>query len=592
MGNLAKHANSYPSMHLNTTYTSTQRSLEDCGIRDPGRDGGSDVEMLLDESSKSLERTFPAVPREPGYLIDTVGSGATIDTGMMPPVLRSFSPSGPSGSSSCDEVVIFTGRSRIKGRRASQVKSVVGSATDPDTHGDVSVNSQPIEDRTTKLSPLTSATVRVTALSIHSLEDNVISSQPAAVHNRLEQTHNNGNRKKRAKRRTSMIRQKKATEDASFADYIANTSDAAQENSSSAATSSPGQGISATGTDKGRIKTYSSVSKGRAKNISTLSSGWNMSDFEDLQDLSTSSDDFGDVQNVISKRERPSGLQYLVVFEGATVDDARWIRHTSLESQSALKQIRLYDAKKQLQIRCSAGDSDTSTLSGSERGEEPDTDDEREALRDEEDLLRRRIDRLTDEKIARMLAKQEEMGMGSNEVMLFDDHFADDVNNSDNIGTEHVLSTRSYSSSVRHQKIGGKPSKGAFHQAAALANLLDQDSYGGFDVMDQDRPSVKTRTTRRQRSEPFDVSDTELQLSLSSAWYKDRLKKQAKKQEREKLRAQGLLGKKNKKKADLQAKYLDGMTIDQIKDEIRAFIFSTNERYSYLTILFVPACLS
>lgn len=577
-GNSTKRANSGSSAHPNTTYTSIQMNPEEYDRQDVGRDGGLDFEGPLNELSKSLETTSPPTAREQGFLIDTVGSGAAIDTGRMPPVLRS---SSPSTSSSCDEVVLFIGRNRTKGRRASQVKSIKGFATGPDTQGKFLVDSQAIKDRVTNLNPVTSDTVRATALSVRSLEENVIFRQPVAAHRRLERTESNGQRKQKVQKPTSMVGPKDSmqAEDASLADYITNISDGVHENASFATTPIRGQGIPAEGTGTSRRKTDSPTSKLLVKSNSTLTSGWTISDIEDLQDLSTSEDDFGDIQAVISKRERPSGLQYLVVCEGYTIDDARWIRDTSLESPSALEQVRLYNAEKQLQIHCSADDSDTSLLSDSERDQMFDTDGELEGLRDEEDLLRRRIDRMADEKIARLLAKQEELGMGSNEVMLFDDDFADDVNESDESNAEHISFTPKDSGSVHNQKRGGKRSKGVFHQATALTNLLDQDSYSGFDVMDHDRPSLKTRPMGRQGTRAYDVSDTELQLSLTSAWHKDRLKKQAKKQEREELRAQGLLGKQNRNKADLQAKYLEGMTMEQIKNEIRGFIFSSNERY-------------
>lgn len=571
--NSTKRADLGPSAHPNTTCRSIHPTLEDCNVQEDRRDGRLDVEVSLDELSKPLESTSSPVPLEQEFLIDIVGSGTAIETGLMAPVLRSCSPSA---SSSGDEVVIFTGRSRTNGRRPSQVKSVGRSTTPSDTHGHGVVDSRRIEDWVPKISALTTDAVRVTAPAVRSLEENVILSQPVAVHKRLEQTGSNGNRKKRAKKSTIMIGQPNETEEASLADYIANISDGGQESNSFATTPIHEQGTPAAGTDEGHSTTKSSIAKRQAKNNSTLSSGWDLSDIEDLQDLSVSNDDSGAIQGVISKRERPSALQYLVVYEGYTVDDARSIRQTALESQSTLEQSPLQDTDI---------DSETSLLSGSQIYRESDTDDELEALRDEEDLLQRRLDRMTDEKLARLLAKQEELGMGSDEVLLFDDDFGDNVDDSDHIEAEHVSSTPKKFGPVRYQKQRTKRPKSPFHHATTFAGTLDLNSYSGFDVMDRERPSLKTMG--RQSAQPFDISDTELQVSLSSAWHKDRLKKKVKKQEREELRAQGLLGKKNRKKADLQAKYLEGMTIDQVKDEIRGFIFSTNERYLGLTDLLV-----
>lgn len=585
-GNSMKRAASGPSTRPNTTYRSIEMNGEECKLEDSGKGGQADIEGLFSGLDMPLESSSPLVSRERVFLIDTVGSGKT-NTGMHPPVLRS---SSPSSSSSSDEVIIFMGRSRTQGRRPSKATSGVASATCLDPLENVFAGSRIIEDRVTMLSPLKSDTVRVSALSVRSSEENVTLSQPVAAERRVEQTHKNGKRKKRSKKPTDVIGQKNAieAEDASLADYIANMSDDAQQDSSIASTPIYRQGLSATGTGKGRRKTEPSSSEPRAQHSSALESRWNISDIEDLEDLSTSDEVLGSIKAIISKRERPSGLQYLVVCEEYTVDDARWIPHTSLESESAVKSIRLYEAEEQLQSHYSADDSDTSLLSDGERAQESDTDDELEALRDEEDLLQRRNERLTDEKIARLLAKQEELGLGSNEVMLFDDDFVNDITSSDHTKAEHVSSTRKKLGSVNHQKRGKRSMGGAFQQASALANLLDQDHYSGFDIMDHDRPSLKTRLMGRQGAQPFDVSDTDLELSLSSAWHKDRLKKQAKKHEREELRAQGLLGKKNRKKPDLHAKYLEGMTMDQIKDEITGFISSTNERY----LRFVCCCMS
>ena len=248
-----------------------------------------------------------------------------IDTGMLPPVLQT---SSSSASSSGDEVVIFSGRSRTQGMRATQITSAVALTTG--AHENVFVNPRTVEDRVLKLDPLASDAVVVPALSVRSLDENIILSQPVADDGWVEQNINNGKRKTRTKKPTSMLRQ---------------------------------------------------------------------------------------------------------------------------------------------------------------------------------------------------------------------------------------------------------TSKGAFDPAFALTISLDQESYTDLEVIDHDWSGLKTRRMRRQGALPSDVSDTELETHLSSARQKDRLKKQVKKQGREELRAQGLLGKKNKKKSDLLAKYLEGMTTDQIKDEIKAFIVSMDQRY-------------
>ena len=62
---------------------------------------------------------------------------------------------------------------------------------------------------------------------------------------------------------------------------------------------------------------------------------------------------------------------------------------------------------------------------------------------------------------------------------------------------------------------------------------------------------------------------------MQAAWDKDRVKKTKRKQEREALRAQGLLGTKNGK-VDLKQKYKEGMGIRDVKDEIKRFLMGSD----------------
>lgn len=136
---------------------------------------------------------------------------------------------------------------------------------------------------------------------------------------------------------------------------------------------------------------------------------WDASDIRDFDDLSTSDGGIGDVQTIISKRERDSGVTYLVVYENQTMDEARWVRQATLTGFRALAMIEAFDAEEKLlgDIMKDAEESSDS---------EDDSDDDE---RDNEDLIQRKIDRMSDEKVARLLAKQEELGMGSSKSILF-----------------------------------------------------------------------------------------------------------------------------------------------------------------------------
>ena len=97
----------------------------------------------------------------------------------------------------------------------------------------------------------------------------------------------------------------------------------------------------------------------------------------------------------------------------------------------------------------------------------------------------------------------------------------------------------------------------------------------GFDVMDFERPSLKTKPKGRRGNLAFDLSDSGLEASMQSAWETDRLRKKEKKEEREELRVQGLVGSKNGKSV-LKDKYKEGMGFHQVKDEIKNFLMGPN----------------
>ncbi|KAJ5710727.1 hypothetical protein N7488_004883 [Penicillium malachiteum] len=119
------------------------------------------------------------------------------------------------------------------------------------------------------------------------------------------------------------------------------------------------------------------------------------------------------------------------------------------------------------------------------------------------------------------------------------------------------------------------PGSGAFPSATAFADALDKDPYYGLDIMDFDRPSLqkKSKNKRAPQLQDLLLSDSDLESYLEGVWQKDRTKKKARKQEREELRAQGLLGRKFGD-ADLAVKYDKGMNLEELISEIRTFLLS------------------
>ncbi|KAE8131148.1 hypothetical protein BDV38DRAFT_32193 [Aspergillus pseudotamarii] len=115
---------------------------------------------------------------------------------------------------------------------------------------------------------------------------------------------------------------------------------------------------------------------------------------------------------------------------------------------------------------------------------------------------------------------------------------------------------------------------GIFASATAFADALEIDPYYGLDIMDFNRPSLRKKQRGKHRNPDLVLSDSELELELENAWRNDREKKKARKQKREELRSQGLLGR-GAHDPDLRNKYTNGMGFSDLKTEIRIFLLSS-----------------
>ncbi|QIX00174.1 hypothetical protein AMS68_005691 [Peltaster fructicola] len=223
-------------------------------------------------------------------------------------------------------------------------------------------------------------------------------------------------------------------------------------------------------------------------------------------------------------------------------------------------------------------DDDASDLDSSELDDELDRA-EQEILEAEEALYMRRLQGKSDAQIAKLWAKQLEMGIDADELLI------DDGDNLDE-GFGDVEAARAGFqefigfSGKRHKSHRSKRNAGAkdmsFPDASALADSIEQYGNEGFDIMDFDRPSLRPKKKGRKGKVPPELdalSDEELRDNMLNAWDNDRAKKRLKKAEREELRSQGLLGSLGKKgKADLGQKYQQGMTMDQVYAEIEVFL--------------------
>ncbi|KAL8849455.1 MAG: hypothetical protein Q9221_005537 [Calogaya cf. arnoldii] len=301
-------------------------------------------------------------------------------------------------------------------------------------------------------------------------------------------------------------------------------------------------------------------------------SAWDSNDIRDFDDLSTSTEGYSVLDKVLASRQRPAGQQYLVVGQNQSIDDARWIPLSSLSSANARECIRIFELTR-ADFQIGAFSSEDSDDSIDDVQLSADLREDLESMEDERDLLERRQARMTDETIARLLRKQEELGLGSHELLLFDGAEESD-------GDEEDLSPAAYIPLKKARAKKGRQTHGDFASANLFAAELESDPYGDFDVMDHDRLSLRKQPKSRRGAPTFDLSDVELEASFQSAWEKDRSKKKIRKKEREELRAQGLLGKNGP--PDINTKYKEGITLYQVREEIINFMTSDRQWYIHL----------
>ncbi|KAF2444169.1 hypothetical protein P171DRAFT_432238 [Karstenula rhodostoma CBS 690.94] len=280
--------------------------------------------------------------------------------------------------------------------------------------------------------------------------------------------------------------------------------------------------------------------------------GWTSDQARDLDVLSTSDDVEGIVVRIAGRRVRPHGVQYQVVYEGCTRDDARWLPVAFLTTASDKVLIEAYEAQRlahEQQQLSSSSDSDSEFNIDGDSSEEQ--------------------DELDDEQLARALQRQEELGIDDDDLVLYgaDEHFSGPVSTTSKVSR----ATFDRPNKRRQQRAGGgRRAEPVFPSASAMADALDMDSYSGFDIMDTDRPSLKLKKKGRRGQLPPELDDPDLNEQLQASWDADRRKKRLKKAEREELRKQGLLGRKDKT-PNLSVKYKDGFVMEEVMEEIRDF---------------------
>jgi hypothetical protein len=484
------------------------------------------------------------------FVVDTEG-GEPVHTGIPAPRLRSISAT-PSDSS--EEVILFRGRDQ-HGRGLLKASQAV-TPTAP-----IDAKIKIVEDRIHERETL--------------LQEVLRQKEPSTSPQVSAETSSAERGNQRSKHHGSFTRQsrgrdmKEIENDSLMADYIANmdSQDVVEFKSFNERELGGSE-------DDIWHETKDSSRDPNLKNKQSHQTGWDRSYVCDFDDLSTSDGVMGDVLAILSKRDRPRGVQYLVVWEDQTIDEARWVPASTLTSLSALSHIEKFEAEEKLVAELEDnGDDDISDSDEADIDDGADDDDDDDD--DEADLVRKKIERMSDGQMARLLAKQEELGMGSAELLLFDDE-ADVDEGEDSAFIRSSFSPIMLSSKKTPPRgAGSKRARGDFPPASLLAG-----AYDGFDVMDFDRPSLKKKPKGRKGKLAFDLSDSELEASMQIAWDNDRVKKKERKQEREELRAQGLLGSK-KGKPNLKQKYKEGMGIHAVKEEIKAFLMGSDTTWVF-----------
>ncbi|KAL1903708.1 squalene synthetase-like protein [Sporothrix stenoceras] len=169
-----------------------------------------------------------------------------------------------------------------------------------------------------------------------------------------------------------------------------------------------------------------------------------------------------------------------------------------------------------------------------------------------------------DEHLARLLAKQEELGLEGDDLILLD-------SDTTAAATRHGKRPRRPKGSLHWSSAaltkygftkGCRTSNGPYPSAEAVADAFEQlevngwsSSRGGFEL---------------------DLSDSDLESTLKASWQKDRQRKKDRKKAREELRAQGLLGKRVNPN-DPRIKYPGGMSLDDMKAEFRSFLLGSDQ---------------
>ena len=290
---------------------------------------------------------------------------------------------------------------------------------------------------------------------------------------------------------------------------------------------------------------------------------------KNLQILGTSNVAGDHGLQIMSKRDRRCDVQHLVAREGEVVDAPSWASLIQLITPEAREATETYECAEATEDVLTSEHGSTQDTSDIEKLAMEDVAEDMQDLIDSEGAFDRAIEGMTHSQIARLLSKQEELGLGSDELMIFD-------------GLDFGLIGRTKASKrIFHGRRTDSvlPKSGRAQKSMTLNGVAQEiplaGPYGDFDIMDFERPSLQRKTNGRKGAPP-PITDEELDKAMQNAWNNDRAKKKLRKEVREEVRRQGLLGKKSD--TNMTSNYREGITASQLKVEIRSFLLSNYER--------------
>ena len=523
------------------------------------------------------------------FVVDVQGSGPPVGTSVIPLKVR---PPSSSSSAVSEEVILFKGwkpTTPVPAEERGRASTEHPQGTDIPAAADRNSDVEAVRDWS-----LTTPGIQ----DVHGIEDELLDQsfaitpdpdladeQATPVDTHQQRGVWRGSKRSRRSRRSKRNKfQPPQDQDDEAADYIANMQENGEDDIFNSITVT---GRAESGPSFVVQAERPTLPDGGPRVMPQPQSSWGPVELQDFLELDTSDEVLGTVRSVLARRNRPGGAQYLVVWDGYSTDEARWIHQSSLTTEGALEKIQIFEEWKRQQEALEMIDEDEDSdgdilevdmsigdvvldpeLESTDSG---DSDDEEERLKDNEDLLQRRRNRMTDEKIAKILAKQEELGMGSNDVLLFD---GDGDDEDEDEGAPKRKGYESLTRSGKRYKAESGPS--SLQREGVIDDVLGHNN--GFDPTDREGPRRRRRGKGRTAPLPFQLSDTELEATLRRAWESDRAKKMARKREREELRAQGLIGnKKGKSRGKQDAPPSENLDVEGIKSQIRTFVLSSEE---------------